>query len=642
MKTYPFLLSLLLVIGCTPVLDNMEQLEADHGSVPTKSAETETYYWYEGDKIPLTLDLQNVNVIYSESRTKGVLSDHTCRQSGLASVGKVNNMHDYRARLSELMNDQGVAKVTPYYERGKGAESIGTSDRFCVKIKDSESDVLFKMAAGLGVQIIEEVPYMPEWYIMSIIGTEFESSVEATNFFYESGICEDVDPLFMFEFRPNSVNDPYFNEQWALKNTANPDYDINIEGAWTITKGAGAKIAIIDTPVDNNHPDLYQNCNLTSYNAETGTSPSSIAAHEHGTQVAGIMVAKGNNNYGTAGVAYEAGLMRISHPMDTTQVSAPDASVDLAGGISWAWSMGADVINCSWGDKGGGIQGLHSTILEEAIDDALTWGRSGKGCIVVFSAGNYAPAMDYPGTYDDRIITVGSIGDTGVRSSFSGYGPKLDVVAPGENIKTSYIWNSVEPAYGTSFAAPHVSGIAALMISANPKLTGEEVTRIIEQTANKINPGLYLYGQYQNRYNGNRNQEVGYGLVDAAKAVTVARDANLTPPASSPSLDYYVTTGVDTQSDNFIVMAYSQNAMLSFALKPAQINTAYTYYWHFTTSGDYGWRPYFTFVGNYNGANMSIPRPSMDSVLTVSCEVYNGSTHVCTATKSLTVRLSFP
>jgi subtilisin family serine protease len=354
------------------------------------------------------------------------------------------------------------------------------------------------------------------------------------------------------------------------------------------------------------------------------------------------MVAKGNNNYGTAGVAYEAGLMRISHPMDTTQVSAPDASVDLAGGISWAWSMGADVINCSWGDKGGGVQGLHSTILEEAIDDALTWGRSGKGCVVVFSAGNYAPAMDYPGTYDDRIITVGSIGDTGVRSSFSGYGTKLDVVAPGENIMTSYIWNSVEPAYGTSFAAPHVSGIAALMISANPKLTGEEVTRIIEQTANKINPGLYLYGQYQNRYNGNRNQEVGYGLVDAARAVAIARDANLTPPASSPGLDYYVTTGVDTQSDNFIVMAYSQNAMLSFALKPAQINTAYTYYWHFTTSGDYGWRPYFTFVGNYNGVNMSIPRPSMDSVLTVSCEVYNGSTHVCTATKSLTVRLSFP
>ena len=126
------------------------------------------------------------------------------------------------------------------------------------------------------------------------------------------------------------------------------------------------------------------------------------------------------------------------------------------------------------------------------------------------------------------------------------------------------------------------------------------------------------------------------------KQSAIARDANLTPPASSPKLDYFVTSGVDSQAENFIVMAYSQNATVSFAQKPAQINTAYTYYWHFSTSGDYNWKPYYTLVGNYNGVNMSIPRPSTDSVLTVSCEVYNGSTHVCTATKSLTVRLSFP
>ena len=631
----------MLVIGCTPVLDNMEQFEADRRSVRTKAAETETYYWYEGNKIPLTIDLQNVNVIYSESVTKGVLSDQTCKQSALAADGRINDMNDYRTRLSELKKGQGVAKVTPYYERGEGAEPIGTSDRFCVKLKDPESDALFKMAAGLGIQDIEEIPYMPEWFMMSIIGSEFESSVEATNFFYESGLCEDVDPLFMFEFRPNSVNDPYFNEQWALKNTANPDYDINIEGAWAITKGAGAKIAIIDTPVENTHSDLSQNCSSAGYNAESGTSPSApYQGDSHGTWVAGIMVSKGNNNYGTAGVAYESELMRVSHSMNENN---PNLSAELASGISWAWTAGADVINCSWGDQGGlYYENLHSSILETAIDNALTWGRSGKGSVVVFAAGNKAPAMDYPGTFDDRIITVGSIGSTGVRSSFSGYGTKLDVVAPGENIMTTYPNNMSGLASATSMAAPHVSGIAALMISANPKLTGEEVTRIIEQTANKINPGLYLYGQYQNRFNGNRNQEVGYGLVDAARAVAIARDANLTPPASSPKLDYFVTSGVDSQAENFIVMAYSQNATVSFALKPAQINTAYTYYWHFSTSGDYNWKPYYTLVGNYNGVNMSIPRPSTDSVLTVSCEVYNGSTHVCTATKSLTVRLSFP
>lgn len=639
MKTNLLLLSLLLVAGCARPLDSLEQVEMDRESVQTKAAEAETYYWYAGSKIPLTLDLQNVNVIYSESRTKGVASERTCRQSVLAAGERVDDMNDYRAHISALKDNPNVVKVTPYYERGEGVAPIGTSDKFCVKVEDSESDALLKIASGLGVQVIEEVPYMPGWFVMSIVGSGFENSVEATNFFYESGLCEDVDPLFMFDFRPSSVNDPYFDEQWALKNTANPDYDINIEGAWAITRGAGAKIAIIDTPVEHTHPDLSQNCNFPSYNAMTSSSPSSTIADDHGTQVAGIMVAKGNNNYGTAGVAYESGLMRVSHNLDPERVTT---SVELASGISWAWSMGADVINCSWGDHGGQLPGLHTSALEDAIDNALTWGRSGKGCVVVFAAGNEAPAMDYPGTFDDRIITVGSIGNTGVRSTFSGYGTKLDVVAPGENIMTTYPNYMSGLASATSMATPHVSGIAALIISENPSLTREEVTRIIEQSANKINPGVYLYGQYQNRYNGSWNPEMGYGLVDAARAVAIARDANLTPPASSPKLDFYVMTGASAIYDDWFVMVHSQNAAVSFALKPAQINAAYTYYWHFTTSGDYNWEPYFTLVGNYNGVNMNIPRPSMDSVLTVSCEVYNGSTHVCTATKSLTVRLNFP
>ena len=341
-----------------------------------------------------------------------MVSERICRQSVLAAEERVDDMNDYRTHISVLKNNPDVVKVTPYYERGEGVAPIGTSDKFCVKVEDSESDALLKIASGLGVQIIEEVPYMPGWFVMSIVGSGFENSVEATNFFYESGLCEDVDSLFMFDFRPSSVNDPYFDEQWALKNTANPDYDINIEGAWAITRGAGAKIAIIDTPVEHTHPDLSQNCNFPSYNAMTSSSPSSTIADDHGTQVAGIMVAKGNNNYGTAGVAYESGLMRVSIREDTTWT---DASVKIAGSIGWAWSVGADVINCSWGDLGGEWKGLHTPILEDAIDDALTWGRSGKGCVVVFCAGNNAPAMDYPGTFDDRIITVGSIGNTGVR-----------------------------------------------------------------------------------------------------------------------------------------------------------------------------------------------------------------------------------
>lgn len=135
---------------------------------------------------------------------------------------------------------------------------------------------------------------------------------------------------------------------------------------------------------------------------------------------------------------------------------------------------------------------------------------------------------------------------------------------------------------------------------------------------------------------------MGYGLVDATKAVTVAYNLGLTPPNSSPRLDYYIMTGAAAQYDDWFVMGNNQNATAYFSVKSAYINSQYSYYWQIKTSGDSTWNPSYTYNGNQSGINVSIPRPNMDSVITVTCDIFEGSTHICTAIMPLTVRLNFP
>jgi subtilisin family serine protease len=671
MRNHLLISALLLIVGCTEYLNPVNLSEGDNNKSPlTKSIVTDSYYWYKGQKIPLTLNQEYVNLICSNSRTndlqlKTLSENHDVEMESLNSANNIFKVKfnatqsktlNYQSRIDELKKVSGVDEITPYYERGIGKEPIGTSDIFYVRLKgvdqydlpielqEYDTTSLMELCEEHGVRILRSVDYMPDWYVLSITGSDFDNSVDAANHFYESNLFADVDPAFMFNFQANAVNDPMFSQQWGLNNSSNPAYDINIEGAWAITKGYGARIAIIDQGVDISHNDLPSNYSYVHYDAQQGSSISSEnAISNHGTHVAGIMTAIGNNNLQIAGVAYEAQLMRISHDL----MSIRNIGEELASGISWAWLNGADVINCSWGDSGGEYYNqIYSPLLESAIENALMHGRSQKGTVVVFAAGNCGesgPIMNYPGTCDDRILTVGSINNTGMRSLFSGYGSKLDVVAPGEYILSTLPNDAVGYASGTSMAAPHVSGAAALMIAANPNLTRESVVRIIEQTAQKISPnGSYTYYQYQNRYNGDMNVEVGYGLIDAAKAVAVAKDAGTYPSNSNPRLDYYVMSGAAAYYDNWFVMGGYQNTTVSFSLKASQINPSYSYYWHFTTSGDYGWHPSFDYVGDETGVIVNIPRPSMNSTITMRCEIYNGTTHVCTAVLPLTVHLNFP
>ena len=181
------------------------------------------------------------------------------------------------------------------------------------------------------------------------------------------------------------------------------------------------------------------------------------------------------------------------------------------------------------------------------------------------------------------------------------------------------------------------------MLSANPNLKREEVVRTIELTANRISPGYnYTYGQCQGRENGPWNAEMGYGLVDATRSVLVAYYAGSTPPPGSPSLSFYVSSGVGAVYSDGIVMGVFPSATVSFFLPNEQINPSYTYCWSYTTTGDPYWSPTYTYIGNNPAVNVTIPKPSSNSVLRMRCEVFNGSTHVCSAYLNFDVWPDFP
>lgn len=492
-------------------------------------------YYYQSEKIPLHLDRQFVNIFTDGDFNSRLLTDigitdfkfitdNTENGQRFAKLKFTSPLNDkeYGIMVNQLRQLNGVKHVAPFFERGS-AEPIGTSNHFYIKLKKANDTRILKKVAKLNnATVVKQVPNMPLWYIVSLNDGTDITSVEATNRFYKTGSFADVDPAFMFDFSPTCTNDTDFGSLWGLNNTSNPSIDINACQAWTITEGNGVNVAIQDQGIHKAHNDLAANIHPLSFDAESGTAPSVYnPSLSHGTHVAGTVGAVKNNNLQVVGVAPQSKLMSVSHELYISST----LSAELAGGFSWAWQNGADVINNSWGDQGGNFYGqMHSTVLENAIITAMSSGRGGKGTLVVFAAGNYGSSgaiMDYPGNFHNDIVTAGAITSTGSRSYFSGYGTKLDVVAPGSNILSTTNGNNTAYYNGTSMAAPHVTGTIALILSVNPCLTGLEVRDILEGTAQKI--GGYSYVNTAGRPNGKWNNEMGYGLIDAYAAVTAAK-----------------------------------------------------------------------------------------------------------------------
>lgn len=266
-------------------------------------------------------------------------------------------------------------------------------------------------------------------------------------------------------------DDTYFYLMWGLNNTSN--IDIDAPEAWDIERGeSSVTVAVIDTGVQTNHPDLAGQF-VTGYDFYfDDTSVYDGLDDDHGTHVAGTIAAI-DNSIGVIGVAPNIKIMPL-------KFLGPDGGYisDAIDAINYAKQNGADIINASWG--GGG----YSESLKNAIESF--------GGVFVVAAGNNKTDTDknpyYPASYtSSNIISVAAIDKYGALASFSNYGlNSVDIAAPGVDIASTYP-DSYAYMSGTSMAAPHVSGIIALLKSYNNSLTTQELINKLYSTAKPYN-----------------------------------------------------------------------------------------------------------------------------------------------------------
>ncbi len=310
----------------------------------------------------------------------------------------------------------------------------------------------------------------PEQYAQDLLVTDDYAYVE-------------IDPvLHVLGITPN---DPLYPLQWHHQRIASP-------AAWTRTVGSRSVIiAFVDTGIDLNHPELapvlVPGFNSESMLAQTqGGDVSDI--NGHGTATAGVAAAIGNNATGVAGMAWNVGLMPVRA---TNRTSGGAYLSDILYGAGWAASNGARVVNVSY-----------EGVWYQAAQD-LGWALRRQNSLLVWGAGN--SGMRLTSDWHDVTIVSGATRTDTLWAS-SNFGPAIDLAAPAVDIVTTARDGGYSTRVGTSFAAPIVSGLAALLMSTDPGLTAAQVEQRLISTATDLGPP-------------GRDEWFGYGLVNAGQAL---------------------------------------------------------------------------------------------------------------------------
>jgi len=291
-------------------------------------------------------------------------------------------------------------------------------------------------------------------------------------------------------------NDQYFSKQWGLTQVQAPE-------AWDVTHGSpGISIAILDSGIDMDHPDLA--AKIVS-DVNFSESPTSNDINGHGTHVAGIAAAITDNDNGVAGLGGDCSLMNVK----VVSNNGVGYYSWIAEGIIWAADNGADVINLSVGGQS------PSEMLEDAVDYAWS-----KGVVVVAGAGNNGWSAPFWPAYYDNCIAVGATNADDSLTSFSQHGSWVDVAAPGSGIYSTVPNDQYDYKQGTSMASPHVAGLSGLLLATAVDVNGngrlnDEVRHIIEATCDDV--GI----------------DVAYGRINAYEAVNFSLAAKTPAPSDT-------------------------------------------------------------------------------------------------------------
>jgi len=467
----------------------------------------------------------------------------------------------------------------------KSGEPVVYTENFFVKFKDKTTEAECEsIIEGLGLRVKEKLGFAEcAYFICAESGTGMKI-FDLSEQLLKNKAVQYCHPELVRQKKHRSI----FPNQWHLRplerNGQLINQHVDAELAWSTSRGEGITIAIVDDGVDESHEEFVGKI-VSPYDTVVNEQDGNPKrrGENHGTACAGVACAAGSNK--ASGVAPEAMLMPIR--------SGGLGSLAEAKAFWWATDNGADIISCSWGPMDGpwwdsqDPQHFREFPLPDstrlAIDYAINNGRGGKGCIIVWAAGNGNESCDLDGYASyPKVIAVAASNDRGVRSYYSDYGQAILCCFPSSDVDSRYvpvprpqpltsgIWTTdrqgregynqgnltdgdAEGSYtnsfgGTSSSCPGVAGVAALMLGANEALTWQEVRAIIKNSCDQIDVN---FGDYD--ANGH-SPFYGYGKINAARAV----ENSLSAKETEEPLDYSVNGVVQFNREADVPIAEGQ------------------------------------------------------------------------------------
>jgi subtilisin family serine protease len=513
--------------------------------------------------------VQQVGGQVGDRRLPGQLSEiqlePTQRDAVMQQI-RTSGMVDYVTHVYRLQNAPGsllylTNQITLQFALQVGAEQVS------------------QIAAEMGLRQVKPLEGVPNAFVFEVTLAATENPIKIANRLIQRSQVLTAEPNVVVQtqqlYRPR---DPIYPRQWHLNHSGGAELAANshifAEKAWDITRGLrSVVVAIMDDSIDLNHPDFQAPGKIVAprdFKENDFLPLPGEPEDNHGTACAGVAVAE-ENGVGAVGVAPGCALM----PIRTTGFLDDQSIEEL---FDWAVQKGAAVISCSWGPAG--VRFPLPLRQRAALTSAATKGRNGKGCVIVFAAGNsnrptngnvneqgwpnnilQGPTQWIGGfTSHSDVITVSASTSLNKKAVYSNWGAEVSVCAPSNNAppgvglpEAGYVFTPPEirspirglgvvttdrrgaEGYdrgdftsdfgGTSSACPVVAGVAALVLSVNPDLTAAEVKQILQQTADKIvdndpDPQLgFRKGTYEA---GGRCDWFGYGKVNAFRAVQTA------------------------------------------------------------------------------------------------------------------------
>jgi hypothetical protein len=419
-----------------------------------------------------------------------------------------------------------------------------TENLFCKFADDKDRDQCLEVLREAGLAVKQELPYATNAFFVAAPEGTGQRVFDIANELLQREDVEYCHPELVRPLGRRTI----FPQQWHLKSTTIDGQWVsasaNVEAAHTITEGEGTTIAIIDTGIDIDHEEFSSRGKVVAPRDTTANDadPRPNGRDEnHGTACAGVACADGK--FGASGVAPRAKLMPI-------RMQSQLGSQAEANAFYWAAENGADVISCSWGPRDGAWWNpndpLHDTEVplpdstRLALNYAVTNGRDGKGCVVLFAAGNGNESVENDGYASyERVLAVAASNDRSLRSVYSDKGDSIFCAFPSNDSEfpeegrpaplTPGIWttdrmgsagysadNYTNSFGGTSSACPGAAGVAALVLSRNPSLHWREVKDVLRRCCDRIDLDGGKYDE-----NGH-SPSYGYGRLNAEKAVRPA------------------------------------------------------------------------------------------------------------------------